>query len=383
MRLSPRVPGRSAPWLALVGLCAVSACEPEGGKSTDDNDAGTGGGTDWSLYDDTGVDEDADPRGNPSNDGPTVGVGDPYGRDPDCPQPTECISLAEAVDRGWASIQFDGTLDVDNDGPYEICSGRWHTFFSDYSQDAIAGHTDISWPGEPEDAMVLDPDDLWPHQYARTVGGPAWWCIERTQVTAYGSPYRFTGARAPSPLLSWVFTETDTNSNGIVDQNDYADVTTGAPWTNHNIWDHIAEQPVYVVGRTPNYLELTPGTSAPLTIEVVNIGREASSIQVSERLPAGARAWGFSVLPTTSEENGDGSTTHTWYFKMNGAEDDEDVNQPSIYDTVQIDYNVEWTRPDCGYREKTWAPEVSWLDLDGVRQVSYGTELVLVCCERG
>lgn len=368
--------------LAMLLLVSLAGCESDGQKTTED-DAGEGGGTDWSLYEDTGDSGSGsgDPHGD-DGDEPSVDEGDPYGRDPSCPQPTECVSLAEATDRGWTSIIWDGTLNIDNNGPYEVCSGRWHTFFSDYSQDAIAGHASTVWPTAAEDSSVISPGAGWVHDYA-SASGPAWWCIERTQVTAYGSPYRFNGARAPDPLLHWVGTETDTNHNGVLDQTDYADPSTGAPWTNHNIWDNIAQQPVYVVGRTPNYIELRPGTSVPLTIEVINLGREASSIQVSERLPAGARAWGFSVHPSTSEDNGDGSTTHTWYFKMNGAEDNEDINQPSNYDIVRIEYNVEWTKTDCGYREKTWAPEVSWLDLSGVRQVSYGTELVIACCETG
>ena len=345
-------------------------------------DGGTDGATDWSLYDDTGLDGTSEsPAPTDSGDtAPSTGD-DPWGRDLSCPQPTECISIAEAVDRGFAHIQLNGDLDVVNDGPYPLCSGRWHTYFSDVSQDAIAGHTDVTWPGEPHDAYEIDIDDLWGHVYARTAGGPAWWCIERTQLTANGSTYRFTGARAPEPLLHYVHTETDTNGNGMEDHIDYADPTTGAPWTNHNIWDHLAENPVYVVGRTPNYLEMQPGTAAPLTIEVVNIGRDSSNIEVSETLPAGARGYDFSVRPSTSTSNSDGSTTHTWYFKMSGAEDDDDLSAPATYDIVQIDYKVAWERADCGYREVTWAPDVSWTDNTGTRYTSYGTELVLVCCD--
>ena len=382
MQLPPIAsPDRSTVLAGLALMVGIVGCEPDGQKDTLD-DAGEAGGTDWDLYTDTG-DTGTEQESMPEDSGTPIDEADPYGRDPSCPQPTECISLAESVDRGWSDISFNGTLDVKNSGPYEICSGRWHTFFSDYSQDAIAGDSSTSRPGVPEDALLLEAGASRAHNYAESANGPAWWCIERTQVTAYNSPYRFTGARAPDPILSWVDTATDTNTNGVQDQVDYADPSTGAPWTNHNIWDHIAEQPVYVVGRDPNYIEIRPGTSVPLTIEVVNLGREASSIQVSERLPAGARAWGFSVTPSTIEENGDGSTTHTWYFKMNGSTDDENVSQPTDYDIVRIDYNVEWTSPDCGYREKTWAPEVSWLDLSGVRQVSYGTELVIACCEGG
>lgn len=376
---------RAALILALSSALVAAAVGCDATPDDKTADAGTAGHTDWSLYDDTAADPGADDtEDHPATDGSTDDPsGDPWGRDLACPQPTACISLAEAVDRGFAHVVLSGTLDVVNDGPYPICAGRWHTFFSDTSQDAIAGHTDITWPGEPEDALEIDDDDIWGHQYARTAGGPAWWCIERTQLTADGSTYRFTGARAPEPLLRYVHTDTDTNGNGTEDHVDYADPTTGAPWTNHNIWDHLAANPTYVVGRTPNYLELRPGTSAPLTIEVVNLGREAGNIRVTERLPAGARGYGFTVTPTTSETHGDGSTTHTWYFKMSGAEDDDDLSEPATYDTVQIDYQVTWERPDCGTRERTWAPEVTWTDTTGSTYTSLGTELVLACCADG
>jgi len=371
-------------WPLYCGAALFTlGCEAEPEDKLPDALEGTDGATDWGLYDgDTGPELPTAPvPDDPAEDTPSTSSPDPYGRDLSCPQPTACISLAEAVDRDFATIQLTTELDVTNTGPYAICAGRWHTFFSDVSQDSIAGHTDISWPAEPHDALEIDIDDLWAHRYARTAGGPAWWCIERTQVTASGSSYRFTGARAPEPLLAFVHTETDTNGNGIEDHSDYADPTTGAPWTNHNIWDHIAAQPTYVVGRTRNYIELQPGTSADLTIEIVNIGRDTSNIQVSETLPGGTRGYDFSVEPTTSESNSDGSTTHTWYFKMNGAEDNEDLNVPTSYDIVQIDYKVVWERADCGYREVQEAPEVTWTDNTDTTYTSYGTELVLVCCD--
>lgn len=365
-------------WPTIRRLAAVvvivAGCIPVDDKASDDAlDAGRGGATDWTLYDgDTGAAESAVDTGVSDSGG--------LGLDPACPQPTACISLAEAVDRGFASVTWNGELIVDNFGPYDVCAGRWHTFFSETSQDAIAGHADAEWPAEPEDAWVIESGTAWMHDYARSEGDPAWWCIERTQVTNPGSAYRFTGARAPEPLMAYVMNETDTNDNGVEDHDDYADPTTGAPWTNHNIWDHVAEEPVYVVGRIPNYVELRPGESAPLTIEVVNLGREASTLRVSETLPAGVRGHSFSVTPSSSTTHSDGSTTHEWAFKMSGAEDDADTSAPTTYDIVRIDYQATWERPDCNTREKTWAPEVSWTSESG-SFTSTGTELVLVCCD--
>jgi len=370
-------------WLPTTAMLTSLSmgCVPDPKPPGDRADEGAPGATDWDLYDgDTGPDDL--PATEPGDTGTApVEATDPWGRDLSCPQPTQCISLAEAMDRNFAAVTLNGDLQVENHGPYPICSGRWHTFFSDDSQDSIAGHPDASWPEEPPDAFEIAAGSQWNHAYARASGAPAWWCIERTQVTVPGASYRFTGARAPEPLMSFVQSETDTNGNGIEDHSDFADPTTGAPWTNHNIWDHLAAQPTYVVGRTPNYLELQPGTSAPLTIEVVNLGRDESTLQVSETLPAGTRGYDFSVRPSSSESHSDGSTTHTWYFKMAGANDDDDLSVPATYDTVQIDLKVAWERPDCGYREVGAAPEVTWTDNAGLTHTSYGTELVLVCCD--
>jgi hypothetical protein len=369
----------------VIALCGLAtACDPTPDGKEDA--AGTEGATDWSMYQDSGdtgaasSGSTAGSPGTPETPGSTD-ESDPWGRNLDCPQPDACISLAEAMDRGFAAVTLSSTLDVDNFGPYPICSGRWHTFFSDGSQDAIAGHSDVVWPGEPKDAFEIVPEEIWRHEYARSLGGPAWWCIERTQVTQAGASYRFTGARAPHPLLAWVHTESDTNTNGTEDHVDYADPSTGAPWTNHNIWDHLAAQPTYVVGRTKNYLEMQPGTSSPLTIEVVNLGRDTSSIHVQETLPAGTRSYDFSVRPSSSETNSDGSTTHDWYFKMNGSVDNPDLSTPTDYDMVQIDFQVVWERADCGYREEGEAPSVTWTDNTGATYTSYGTELVIVCCD--
>ncbi len=349
---------------------AAMGCEPQ--PSLKEREI-VDGATDWSLIQDTG---EPSQESTPSED---TSDSAPYNID--CPQPDSCISLAEAMDRDFATLSYYDGVVVKNTGPYDICAGRWHTYFSETSQDAIAGNSEVSWPAEPEDAYEIPAGESWTHDYARFRDGPAWWCIERTQVTANGSALRFTGARAPTPLMSYVHTETDTNLNGVEDHVDYADTTTGAPWTNNNIWNHLAATPTYVVGRLPNYVELRPGESAPLTIEIVNLGRSSSTVQVTEHLPAGTRAYGFTVRPTTTTVHDDGSTTHVWSFKMAGATDDEDLSAPTDYDIVNITYQVVWDRPDCGYRQKGSAPEVTWTDDFGTTSTSYGTELILVCCD--
>jgi hypothetical protein len=331
--------------------------------------------------DDFGSDDEAwtpTDTGEPSTDtGPT----DTGSAVSDCPQPTTPISLAEAWDRGYADISFDGALQIDNVGPHEISIENWHLFLTPTSQDAAAGDADINYETGTATGRVIDPGDTWTHYYTSSTG-PAWWCIERTQVTTYADDFIFNGSQAPVPLMDFIHTLTDTNANSVEDHGEYPDpVYTTAPQTQFNVWDAISEGPVLAIGRTPNYIELHPGESGTLTVEVLNLGRGMGTVEVSETIPAGTEAHSFSVTPTRTSDNTDGSTTITWEFKMPGSEDDPDTSMPTTYDSIDISYGITMLDADCGQRMTTWAPQVSWQDIWERPFVSYGTPLVIACCE--
>lgn len=298
-----------------------------------------------------------------------------------CPQPVAPISLAEAWDRGFAAVWFGSTLNVANEGPHSVLVDDWHIYFADGSQDSAAGHTDFPHGAPDTDAssLLVPPGGLWSMDYAGD-SGPAWWCVERTQRTAMTQAFHFNGAEVPDVLKDLIFFDTDENANGIEDHTEYPDATMTAPQAQFNVWDTIAEGPVFVVGRVPNYLELNPGQSGELTIEVVNLGRGAGSMVVSETLPAGTSARDFSISPTTQERHGDGSTTYTWSDKVLASVDDSDLGAPTDYATVRITYTLTWDTPACGMRITGEAPQVDWADVHGRSHRSSGTELVIACC---
>ena len=298
-----------------------------------------------------------------------------------CPQPVAPISLAEAWNRGFADIWFDNTLKVANDGPYPVRIDDWHIYFAEGSQDAAAGHTDFPHgePGGDTSTLILPPGEVWEMAYTGS-DGPAWWCIERTQRTAPTSNFHFNGAEVPDILKDFILFETDEDGNGVEDHTEVPPREPSVPQTQHNLWDTIAAGPVFVVGRVPNYLELQPGQSEELTIEVVNLGRGAGSMVVTETLPAGTSASDFSVLPTTEERHEDGSTTYTWSDKVLASVDDDDLAAPTDYATVQIRYTLTWDTPACGMRVTGDAPHIDWSDVEARPQRSSGTELVIACC---
>ena len=314
-----------------------------------------------------------DPR---TDTGDTGDTGTP-GVDPSCPQPTACISLAEAVDRGFAEIWFESALHVDNVGPYPICMDEWYIYFTEESQDATAGHAQAT----PESGarFEIPPGEGWAHQYTADTDA-AWWCVERTQVTRPTRNFRFNGAVSPDVVQRWIHYPSDTNANGVEDHDDWVDFSTNAPHTQTNIWDTIQEGPVFVVGRTPNYLELSPGESGDLTVEVINLGRGEGRTEVTETIPAGTAAHNWSTDPSWQRENSDGSTTFGWSAKMAGAIDNPDLSLPSTYDTFEISYTIVRTDADCGTRVTSWAPTVDWDDVHGARWQSVGTPLVVACC---
>lgn len=297
-----------------------------------------------------------------------------------CPQPEGAISLAEAVDRDFATIWYDGTLNVENLGEYDISMERWYIYWTEDSQDSTAGNADIDWATEQASGQFIQSGDTWRHAYTLD-SGPAWWCVERTQVTTPTSNFYFNGARTPTPLMEWIHTQTDKNDNGIEDHSDYPDPFNSAPQTQFNVWDAISEGPIMVVGRDRNYLEMQVGDTEQLTVEVTNLGRGTGTMRVGETIPGGTSASNFSVVPDEIQENSDGSTTIWWQFKMPGSIDDPDTSQHTDYDVIEIEYDITVDEAECGRRITTWAPQVLWTDIHERDFTSYGTELVIACCE--
>ncbi len=169
-----------------------------------------------------------------------------------CPQPIGEVSLAEAVDRGWARLGYDGGMFIDNEGPVSISMDGWFVFFSEASQDAIGGSGDYAFGHDDQGAQGLSipPGGEWAMDYAAETG-PAWWCIEESQITQISMDHRFNGAEAPPKLLQYVFYDTDENGNEIEDHDEFPDEGGLASQAQHNLWDTLDAGAIFVVGRSP------------------------------------------------------------------------------------------------------------------------------------
>ena len=76
-----------------------------------------------------------------------------------------------------------------------------------------------------------------------------------------GADYTFNGSRAPSRIATWTNDASDEDSDA---DEDHADPhpADDLPQTQHNVWDYIADRPVFIVGREMNWFEVESGHKA-------------------------------------------------------------------------------------------------------------------------
>lgn len=290
---------------------------------------------------------------------------------PEC-EPDGCIELAEAVDRSFATIGYGyAGIVVDNLGPYPICFERWYTFLSSESQDAVAGTTSDTEIPVGESLHV--PYAEWGDDQE------AWWCIEHNQYTASGAAYSFNGARAPTRVSQWTNDASDEDSDSAEDHDDYS-LSDGLPQTQHNVWDYIADRPVFIVGRDMNWFEVEGRQSVEVVLKVHNLGREDGTAQVLEKLPPGWTASDLSPAPLRNEVGGDGSTQLAWSVELEAAVEPSDPYAPTEYDIAKLRYTLTYAGT-CSGREIGYMPNVSWQDGTGSAWISEGSPLVIECCD--
>jgi len=358
-----------------------------------------------------------------------------------CPAPGACVGLPEAYDRGWVAFSYGGsglTIESISDSP--ICIDGWYLLVSDESQDSgfgdpgdeeegdgssdgsgddgsgddgsgddgsgddgsgdhgsgdDGGSDDGGMSGEEDDPcdddeklgadggqMRMAPGQSLSFGYAGgALGGladdnPTWWCVEETQVTQTSDNWEFNGARMPGPLLDYALLETDVDLDGV---EDHVDTDTGKYQTNHNIWDHMATSPVFAIGRDRHYLELAPGESEVVTLQVVNMGRALGEVTFTETLPTGTVASDFSLEPELISTDWRGRTTLT-FRKTLAAAVDSGTYEHTDYAGIDVSYRVTMTDDVVCTRRRSGAPPLAtWADR-GTMMRSYGSPLIVGCC---
>ncbi|MBM4365435.1 MAG: hypothetical protein FJ102_04420 [Deltaproteobacteria bacterium] len=288
----------------------------------------------------------------------------------DACEPESCIELAEAVDRGFATINYGLLyLKIDNAGPYPVCFEDWYVFTSDGSQDALAGI-----PGQseiPAGGSLSLPYGLFDETRE------TWWCVEENQSTARSGSYDYDGARAPDRLFTFADTETDEDADLVEDHVDAED--EGLVRTQHNVWDEVQGEVLFLVGREMNWFDLSDTRSAAVALRVTNLGREGGTAMVSETLPPGWTPSAYDPEPVSVSRPGDGSTVIAWAVRLDGAVDGSSSSEPAEYDVASLRYTLDYEN-DCQAREQGFAPTARWTGIDGRPHDSEGSPLVIECC---
>jgi hypothetical protein len=299
-----------------------------------------------------------------------------------CEDPSGCISLAEAYDKGDAllSLSSRSAIQVENIGQQPICLDSWNTYLGTGTQDGIAGFRDPREVQSGEVVSLFYDKDIFQEGFDQDWGG--WWCIEHNQYTAGGEIFEFIGAEAPPSLLEFVVNRTDVDEDGEEDHSDSlwgSESSSEGVVTQELIWDKVATEPVVIVGRTQSYFALREGESATVTLQAINIGRVFSYGAIEEIVPAGLAASDFSVAPAKTEALGDGSVRYTWAAKLEPAIDSTSPYEPSTYAAANISYTI--TMESCQGRIIGYAPSVSWSESDGMSWTGYGSALIAECCQ--
>lgn len=341
-------------------LTLLLACPGAATKSDTASDAEA-----WPSWSEDGGDSADSGSGRDTEDYP-----DDLAPDDAC-EPDACIELAEAVDRGFATIEYGSWgLQIRNDGDYDICFEGWYTFLSTESQDAVGGTTNPTLELEAQAYLNL-PYATW------GTDTESWWCVEHNQYTAAGAQYTFNGSRAPTRVANWTNNASDVDGDGA---EDHVDTThyDGLPQTQHSVWDYIDDEPVFIVGRTMNWFEVGVGETVGVTIEVTNLGRVGGSATVSEKVPLGWTASSVSPAPVSRTMGADGSEVLTWEVELGAAEEPSDSYQPTDYDEARLQYRLTYAG-ECAGREIGFAPNVRWSGGSGAF-ISEGAPMVLQCC---
>lgn len=264
-----------------------------------------------------------------------------------------CMGLGEAWDRGLLSVRSTATatnlIAENRSGDEDLCMDQWYVVVSVESQDAAIGDPYYDIGGDyPMGSITIEPA-----AYQVFIGAddddPAWWCVERQQMTSANAAYEFTGGRVPEPLLTYLL-------DGDQDA----------------VWAWQEEHPVIIAGRATNWVEVVD--TAPVELWLFNMGEGDATFSAWETVPAGFSASDFTVTPAASTTNGDGSTTFRFDLELAGRVVSGSGGH-TAYDEVRVGYTL--TRESCLGR--VYAPELRAEWNDGGTRSSTANPLVIDC----
>ncbi len=262
----------------------------------------------------------------------------------DCELPEGCVGLAEAFARGWILIDESGSanasVDVYNFGSAPVCFDDFLLLLSDPTQslstdvDTADGQAIEVAPGGKV-TLRYGPWTFANGSHQPHLNQPPWWCVEEGQMSTTGTLFTFFGEATPAAIAALIDGETDLDNDGKEDHVDWA----GSYGTQvlYNIWAYQSGHAVLTAGKTAYASD--PGTVG-VVLSSHNIGAVAGSGVLADTLAAGYAADSFSVAPDSMVVNPDGSTTLLWDIELAGFEDMPGTGTSTVFDVVEITYNL-------------------------------------------
>ena len=262
-----------------------------------------------------------------------------------------CVGISEGFARDWVEVTNSGTqgeiVTVRNYGDKDICMDATIFQVSDATQSHALqpfSHTGGS-PPTPGSQLKVPAKGQLDYYYASWtfangyyqpyLGKPPWWCLEWGQLGRSGAIFLFDGETLPQTLQYYAYQPTDENRNGREDHVEwFGDYGTKA---QYNQWEFQAAHPVLTAGKVAS-------AGGPSRIAVVltvrNLGAQQGSGVLVDTVPAGFSATNFSLTPTSTTINPDGTTTLKWDVTVKGYDDPPGTYSTTIFYTFGLLYDL-------------------------------------------
>ncbi|MFH1465208.1 MAG: putative metal-binding motif-containing protein [Pseudomonadota bacterium] len=231
--------------------------------------------------------------------------------------PEECLSVWQALSRGWLSVESNETdvgIAFTNEGIYDICLDSMALYTSLDTQDFFLDPAIVDLPAEivPGDTYTAwygswtTENDV----YSPYLGEPAWWCAENRTAAGAAVAFGTYGEAVPEVLSAWIEEPQDADGDGVDDLLDWAGM--GAVQAQWDIWDWESVAPVMTAGKVA---EAVAG-DVVVTLTSRNLGDLAGEGGLVDTVPAGWIMFAADRYPDLSVLNADGSLTMAWFVEL-------------------------------------------------------------------
>ncbi len=272
-----------------------------------------------------------------------------------CPEvvPDDCLTSWQAHALGVLDITSGGSrgvvIELSNTGDYDICIEEQVFYTAALSQSFFLDDEYSIESGDALSTYYLS----WTTSngyYSPYLGLPAWWCVEYTQYASAGASYDYYGEQTPEVISFYAMSDTDVDGDGVSDRDDWAGGF--GVQANYNIWSYQSRYGVLTAGK----LATSVAAEVQVSLYSRNIGYDTASGTLSDTIPEGWTASGFSTEPDSETDNDDGTFTLSWDVTVSGTSGGVTVYAEEITYTLNRDVVA-----DVPYLEL----DEAWIEYDG------------------